>query len=56
MKSQTEFERFKETMTRLMRVPHSEIKAQLDREKEAKKRKRTRKSKLAAVRALDTTK
>jgi hypothetical protein len=39
-------------MKRLMAVPHSEIKEKLDAEKEAKKGKRTRKSKRDAVRAL----
>jgi len=48
-----QFDRFTDFMKRLVRVPHSEVKARLDAEKEAKKRKRTRKSKLAAVRALN---
>lgn len=52
MSENQEFERFTNAMRKLVRVPHSEVKAQLDAEKEAKKRKRTRKSKLAAVRAL----
>jgi hypothetical protein len=38
-----EFGRFKNFMTRLMAVPHSEIKAKLDAEKSAKKRKGTSK-------------
>jgi hypothetical protein len=53
MTQSTEFERFKSFMKRLVAVPHSEVKAKLDAEKEAKKFKRTRKSKLAAVRALN---
>ena len=35
-----EFEKFDQTMRRLMQVPHSRIKAKLDAEKAAKKRKR----------------
>jgi len=34
-----EFNKFDETMKKLMKVPHSEIKAKLDAEKKAKKRK-----------------
>jgi len=34
-----EFEKFDRTMQSLMKVPHSEIKAKLDAEKKAKKRK-----------------
>lgn len=34
-----EFETFNRTMRELMKVPHSEIKAKLDAEKKAKKRK-----------------
>lgn len=50
-KSQTgDFDRFKNFMQRLMAVPHSEIKAKLDAEKRAKKRKR---SKTSASRASD---
>lgn len=44
-----EFDRFKRFMQRLVAVPHSEIKAKLDAEKKAKKRKRT--SKTSASRA-----
>ncbi len=36
----TEFQNFDQTMTELMKVPHSEIKAKLDAEKRAKQRKR----------------
>jgi len=39
MKSGNEFKKFNQTMHELMKVPHSEIKAKLDAEKEAKKRK-----------------
>ena len=45
-----EFERFKDGMTRLMRVPHSEIKARLDEEQKVRSRKRTHKGKIAAFR------
>jgi hypothetical protein len=49
-----EFDRFKSFMTRLVAVPHSEIKAKLDAEKKAKERKRTPKpSASRASRAKD---
>jgi hypothetical protein len=38
------FDRFTSFMTRLVAVPHAEIKAKLDEEKRAKKRKKARKS------------
>jgi hypothetical protein len=41
---QGEYERFTSFMTRLVAVPHSEIKAKLDAEKRAKKRNKSRKS------------
>ena len=46
-KGKTEFERFENTLDALLSVPHSEIKAKLDAEKKAKKRKKAtlRKSK-----------
>jgi hypothetical protein len=47
------FNRFTDFMKRLVAVPHSEVKAKLDAERDAKKLKRTRKSKIAAVRALN---
>jgi hypothetical protein len=47
------WQKFEDAMRKIVKVPHSEVKAQLDAEKEAKKRKRTRKSKLAAVHALN---
>ena len=39
-KGKTEFERFKNTLDALLSVPHSEIKAKLDAEKRAKRRKK----------------
>jgi hypothetical protein len=53
-KTSAEFERFKDGMMRLMRVPHSEIKARLDEEKKVRSRKRTQKSKIAAFRAANS--
>ena len=44
MKSNNEFNNFDATMKRLIRVPHDEIKAKLDAEKAAKKRKSKRAS------------
>ena len=38
---QGDFEKFTNFMRRLVAVPHSEIKAKLDAEKESKKRKKT---------------
>ena len=52
-KPSVEFERFKDGMTRLMRVPHSEIKQQLDEEQKVRSRKRTHKGKIAAFRAAN---
>ncbi|MGB8887930.1 MAG: hypothetical protein WCC87_14465 [Candidatus Korobacteraceae bacterium] len=52
-KTSVEFDRFKDGMTRLMRVPHSEIKKKLDEEKKVRSRKRTQKSKIAAFRAAN---
>jgi len=37
-----QFEKFDRAMRELIKVPHSEIKAKLDAEKKAKKRKRRR--------------
>lgn len=42
--SKTEFEKFDETMRRLVGVSHSEIKAKLDAERAAKKRKPKKKA------------
>jgi hypothetical protein len=38
-----EFENFDKAITQILKVPHSEIKAKLDEEKEAKKRKKIKK-------------
>lgn len=38
----SEYERFDDTMTRLLKVPHSEIKEKLDAEKKAKKPRATK--------------
>ncbi len=53
MKTNPEFDRFKDAMKKLIAVPHSEIKAHLDAEKEAKKLKRTRKARYRAFRAVN---
>jgi hypothetical protein len=47
------WKKFTTAMRHIVSVPHSEIKAHLDKEKEAKKLKRTRKSKYAAFRAVN---
>ncbi len=52
-KEMSEWDNFTSAMQKIVRVPHSEIKAHLDAEKDAKKLKRTRKSKYAAFRALN---
>lgn len=52
-KTSAEFDRFKDGMTRLMRVPHSEIKARLEEEQKVRSRKRTHKGKIAAFRAAN---
>jgi|GEM_PF-4005182 len=45
MKTKTnEYGKFEDMMSRLIKVPHSEIKAKLEEEKAAKKRKKARKS------------
>ena len=44
MKKTNEYDKFSELMTELIKVPHSEIKAKLDAEKRAKKRKKAKKS------------
>lgn len=43
-KTSKEYDRFADLMGKLIKVPHSEIKAKLDAEKRAKKRKKARKS------------
>lgn len=48
MNKSEEFERFDETMSALLKIPHSEIKAKLDAEK-AKKQKKKRKPKTSAL-------
>jgi hypothetical protein len=40
MKRQTEYENFTDLMGKIIKVPHGEIKAKLDAEKRAKKRKK----------------
>ena len=47
------WDNFTNAMKAIIAVPHSEIKAHLDREKEAKRLKRSRKGKLAAFRAVN---
>lgn len=42
MKKPSEYNRFENTMRKLMTVSHEEIKAKLDAEKAAKKRKKSR--------------
>ena len=51
--SNPEWEKFRDAMKQIVSVPHSEIKAHLDKEKAAKKLKRTRKSRYAAFRAVN---
>jgi hypothetical protein len=51
VKKSEEFDRFDETMKKLMSVPHSEIKAELDKEKAAKEKKRKAKKPSVSDRA-----
>jgi hypothetical protein len=51
--SNPEWGKFAVAMKQIVGVPHSEIKAHLDKEKEAKKLKRTRKSRYAAFRDVN---
>ncbi|MFZ0737259.1 MAG: hypothetical protein WAM96_09225 [Candidatus Acidiferrales bacterium] len=44
MKTKSEYDRFESLVSGLLKVPHSEIKAKLDAEKKAKKRKKPRTS------------
>lgn len=44
MTKSAEYQNFDRTMRELVKVPHSEIKAKLDAEKRAKKRKKSRTS------------
>jgi hypothetical protein len=48
-----QWDRFTAAMKEIIAVPHSEIKAHLDSEKEAKKLKRTRKSRYRAFREVN---
>jgi hypothetical protein len=50
-KTSPEYDRFKDGMIRLMRVPHSEIEQKLEEEKKVRSRKRTHKAKVRAFRA-----
>ena len=43
-REKSEFKNFESLVSRLVKVPHSEIKAKLDEEKAAKKRKKSKKS------------
>jgi len=52
-KKNPQWDRFTEAMRTIVSVPHSEIKAHLDKEKEAKKLKRTRKSRYRAFREVN---
>ncbi len=51
MKNNTEFENFNNMMDKLLKVPHSEIKAKLDAEKAARAKKRKSKKTSASGRA-----
>jgi hypothetical protein len=44
MRDRNEYDNFEKTMHELMKVPHSEIKAKLEEEKIAKKRKKAKQS------------
>jgi hypothetical protein len=44
MKKKSEYDTFEELAGKIMRVPHAEIRAKLDAENAAKKRKKSRKS------------
>jgi len=50
-----QWDRFTDAMKQIVSVPHGTIKAHLDKEKEAKKLKRTRKSRYRAFRAVNKT-
>ena len=52
MRFSSEYARFEKTMREILSVPHAEIKAKLDAEKAAKKRKKAKKSS-ASGRAAD---
>jgi len=44
VKTNNQYENFERAMTELLKVPHSEIKAKLDAEKEAKKQKKSKRA------------
>jgi hypothetical protein len=44
MPDKTEYENFEKLASTVLKVPHTEVKAKLDEEKQAKKRKKSRKS------------
>jgi len=44
MKKHSEFDRFTDAMTQILKVSHSDIKRKLEEEKAAKKRKKSKKS------------
>lgn len=49
MKKNEEYDRFTDLTERILSVPHSEIKAKLDAEKKAKKRKKAKQSSASRV-------
>jgi hypothetical protein len=51
MKAEHEYDRFEHLVGGILKVPHSEIKAKLDAEKKAKKRKKARISSASRVAA-----
>ena len=54
MKAKTEYDRFEDLARSVLGVPHSEVKAKLDAEKKAKKRKKSKTSSASRV-ASDRT-
>jgi hypothetical protein len=52
MKKETEYGNFESTMRELVKVPHSAIKAKLDEEKAAKKRKKAKRPSSASREAV----
>jgi hypothetical protein len=53
MKKTNEYDNFENLARRIINVPHSEVKAKLDAEKAAKKRKKSRKSSVSDREASD---
>jgi hypothetical protein len=49
MKAKSEYDRFEDLARGVLNVPHSEIKAKLDAEKQSKKRKKSRSSSASRV-------